>query len=99
MAYDKKKPTIALKNIKSEQWLTNSKTLQVKIADDGSGIKSYRAEIDGKWILMEYSVKTGTLTYNFSDKKFVTAKHELTVEVVDNVGNKKSLSTIFYRKK
>ena len=67
--------------------------------DDESGIKSYRGEIDGTWILMEYNVKKNTLTYNFSDKKFENAKHELKVVVIDNVGNSTTLNATFFRKK
>ena len=79
--------------------MTNFKLLAVSISDSESGINSYRGEIDGEWILMEYNVKTGTLTYDLSDKQFTTAKHELTVVVTDNVGNSKKISAIFFRKK
>jgi len=96
---DNEIPTIKLKNFKDGQWVTHFKTLQVKIADNESGIKSYRAEIDGEWILMEYNVKNGVLTYNLSDKKFVEAKHKFKVTVTDNVGNTNTVSATFYRKK
>ncbi len=96
---DTVKPSIKLHNIKNEQWLTHFKTLQVKISDNDSGIKSYRGEIDGAWILMEYNIKNGLLTYNFSDKVFTEAKHELKVIVTDNVGNSSELKATFFRKK
>lgn len=96
---DSIKPSIKLHNIRNEQWLTHFKTLQVKITDYGSGIKSYRGEIDGKWILMEYNVKKGLLTYNFNDTIFTEAKHKLNIIVTDNVGNSSELITTFYRKK
>ena len=92
-------PVIKLKNFKDKQWLTHYKTLQVKINDTDSGIKSYRGEIDGSWILMEYNVKRGLLTYNLTDKKFDAAKHQLTITVTDNVGNKNVLNSSFFRKK
>jgi len=93
------KPTISLLYFKDKQWLTNYKTLKVKISDTDSGIKSYRGEIDGKWILMEYNVKKGVLTYNFSDKRFSKAKHLLKVIVTDNVGNTNTINATFFRKK
>lgn len=99
LLYDNQPPKISLQNFKNEQWLTNFKTIQVKISDKESGIRSYRGEIDGAWILMEYNVKKGLLTYNLNDKKFEKAQHELTVSVVDNVGNSKTISATFYRKK
>jgi len=92
-------PRVSLKNIKNEQWLTHFKTLEVKIADNESGIKSYRGEIDGEWILMEYNVKKGMLVYEFNDKTFTTAKHHLKVIVTDNVGNTNTLNATFFRKK
>lgn len=93
------KPSLRLSNFKNEQWLTNFRRLKLKVSDDLSGIKSYRGEIDGEWILLEYSPKHGTLTYDFSDKKFTTAKHQLKVIVIDNVGNTNTIEATFYRKK
>jgi len=92
-------PIIKLKNFKDKQWLTHYNYLKVKINDVGSGIKSYRGEIDGSWILMEYNVKKGILTYNLKDKKFSVAKHQLKVTVTDNAGNKTTLNSTFFRKK
>jgi len=95
---DKDAPNIQLHNFKNDQWITNHETLKVKIFDYKSGINTYRAEIDGEWILMEYDVTTGVLTYDFKDKIFTDSKHELKVTVTDNVGNTNTLNTIFFRK-
>ncbi|WP_243456780.1 hypothetical protein [Polaribacter batillariae] len=95
---DTKKPTIRLLYFKDKQWISNHKTLKVKIADAGSGIKNFRATIDGKWILMEYNHKKGILTYNFSDKKLVGSKHIFKIVVSDNVENTKELSATFFKK-
>ena len=92
-------PKITLYNFKNEQWLTHSKTLKLKISDKESGIKSYRGEIDGEWILLEYNVKKGTLTYDFKDKVFTTAKHLLKVTITDNAGNSTTINANFFRKK
>ena len=46
--------------------MAKAKTLSVKVADNLTGIKSYRAAIDGKWILMEYEPKKQLLFYEFS---------------------------------
>ena len=96
---DSKNPKVNLHNFKNEQWLTNFETLKIKISDYESGINTYRGEIDGEWILLEYNVKNGILTYNFSDKEFTTAKHQLKVFVTDNVGNTNSINATFFRKK
>lgn len=96
---DNKPPVVVLKNFKNEQWITNLEKLEVKITDYGSGISSYRGEIDGEWILMEYNVKNGNLTYNLNDKVFTEAKHTLKVTATDNVGNSTDLNATFFRKK
>lgn len=95
---DTQKPTIKLLYFKDKQWLSNAKTLKVKINDVGAGIKNYRATIDNEWILMEYNHKKKVLTYNFSDKKLVGSKHIFKIVVSDNVGNTKVLSATFYKK-
>lgn len=93
---DNQSPKIKLKSFKDEQWLSNHKTLTVQIEDNESGIKSYRATINGEWILMEYNLKKKLLTYDFSDKKLVGSKHVFKIEVLDNVGNTNTLSATFY---
>lgn len=95
---DKDAPNIQLHNFKNDQWITNHETLKVKIFDYKSGINNYRAEIDGQWILMEYDVTTGVLTFDFKDKVFTNSKHELKVTVTDNVGNTNTLNATFFRK-
>ena len=99
LATDTDKPMIKPMNFKNGQWLTNKKRLKVYIKDDLTGIKSYRATIDGKWILMEYEPKTGLLFYDFNDKKFTTAKHTLKIVVKDQVKNTNTYIATFYRKK
>ena len=95
---DTYKPKISILYLKNNQWISKSKTIKVKITDRGSGIKNYRATIDGKWILMEYNHKKKILTYNFSDKKLVGSKHIFKIVVSDNVGNTNTLSTTFFKK-
>ena len=95
---DTKKPTISLLYFKDKDWISSLQTLQVKIMDKESGIKTYRATIDDEWILMEYNHKKDILTYNFSDKKLVGSKHIFKIVVSDNVGNTNTLSATFYRK-
>ena len=98
LLYDREAPTIQLHNFKDNQWISNHEKLQVKIFDYKSGINTYRAEINGEWILMEYDVATGLLTYDFNDKIFTDSKHELKVVVTDNVGNSNTLTATFFRK-
>ncbi len=96
---DVDKPKISPLNFKSKQWLTKHQTIKVKISDKGSGIKSYRGEIDGSWVLMEYKPKKGYLEYNFNDNKLTEkSEHTLKVKVTDNVNNSTTFTTTFFRK-
>ena len=61
-------------------------TIKCTIKDKDSGIKSYRGEIDGKWILMEYDYKRNLLHFDIEDN-ISKGKHIFTLKVIDNVGN------------
>ncbi|MEK6615320.1 MAG: hypothetical protein AABZ32_04295, partial [Bacteroidota bacterium] len=47
-------PSIKPYTIYNNKNMSRAKTISVIISDNLTGIKSYRAAIDGKWILMEY---------------------------------------------
>ncbi len=98
LAKDTISPKIRAKNFKENQWLTNYSYLSVLISDDLSGIKTYNATLNGKWILMEYESKKKTLTYNFEDKIIENKQYTLEVSVSDNVGNTSIFTSTFYRK-
>ena len=98
LARDSVAPTIVPENFKKNQWLSNYKSLDLKIDDDFSGIKKYRGTINGEWVLFEYEPKRKILTYDFFDKYSEKLKHNLELEVEDNVGNKKIYKTMFFRK-
>jgi len=98
LATDNQKPVIYLKNFKNESWITKHDKIIVKISDKGTGIKSYRATLDGDWILMEYDLKKKQIVYQFKDKELIGAKHQLKIEVEDNVGNTNILNATFYKK-
>ena len=98
LARDSVAPTVMPDNFKKNQWLSNYKSLNLKIDDDFSGIKKYRGTINGEWVLFEYEPKRKLLTYDFFDKYSEKLKHNLELEVEDNVGNKKIYKTTFFRK-
>lgn len=60
--------------------------VRFRIADDLSGIKSYRMEINGRWVLAEFDGKTGLL-YHIFETPPSGRKLELSVKVTDEVGN------------
>jgi len=98
LASDVTKPKIWPKNFNDGQWISNNNTLQVKISDDLSGIKSYRATVNGKFILMEYEYKNNTLTHDFSDGVVTETENKLKIIVTDNVGNSNTYEATFFRK-
>lgn len=86
-------PKITPLNIIPNRNMANYKTLEIKIGDNLSGIKSYRGTIDGKWIIMEYEAKKAKLFYTFDN--LTKGKHEFKLEVTDGVGNVASTSIPF----
>ncbi len=97
LAIDSIQPKIKPINFKNNKKLSNFRYLKVKISDNLSGIKSYRGEIDGKWILFEYDAKRRLLTYDFNDSKLEGKKHTLKVTAVDNVNNTNTYIATFYK--
>ena len=91
-------PDIEPLNFKKGQSLNSFSFLKVKLSDDYSGIKSYRGEINGKWILFEYEPKNESLIFDFKDLNFDKELHHLTIEAEDNAGNISKLDMEFYRK-
>ncbi|MBT0608783.1 M23 family metallopeptidase [Aequorivita echinoideorum] len=98
VAADTTPPVIKPVNFSDGKWMSNKNFLEVKITDDLSGISSYRATINGKFILMEYNYKNDVLTYNFNDNVILESENNLKVIVVDNVGNSATFEAKFFRK-
>jgi hypothetical protein len=98
LATDTDKPSIKATNFQDGKWLSKFRYLKLKIKDETSGIKSYRATVNGKWILMEYDYKKGTLTHDFNDNIVTETKYNLKVIVTDNVGNSSTFEVTFFRK-
>lgn len=67
------------------------RNLKFRIADNLSGIKSYRLTVDGQWILMEYDYKNGNL-FGTVPKSVGAGKHILNLTVVDKAGNIKKIN-------
>ena len=98
LGVDDEYPEIKTINFKNGSWISNYRYLKIKISYQISGIKNYRATINGQWILMEYDTKTQTLTHDFNDQIIIDTKNNLKVIVTDNVGNSSTFETTFYRK-
>jgi len=88
-------PKIKPYNIYTNKNMSSSSSLIVSIADNLSGVKSYRGEIDGKWILMEYEAKKAHLIHKFDS--LPKGEHIFKLELVDGVGNSSEVEIPFYR--
>lgn len=98
LAKDNTPPRIIPVNFKNGQWISNNRDLKVKISDDLSGIKEYRATVNGNFILMEYEYKKDLLTHDFGDDVVTETENQLKIVVTDNVGNVSTYEATFYRK-
>ncbi|MFC0520365.1 M23 family metallopeptidase [Mesonia maritima] len=97
---DSTPPRITPVNFREGKWMSNYRYLKFKIADDKTGISSYRATINGEFILMEYDYKTDMLVYDFNDEAVThSTENKLKIIVVDNVGNSTTFEGTFFRKK
>jgi len=98
VAIDKTPPAIFPLDIKDKKTLVDQSKVQFKIVDDLSGIKSYRGEIDGKWVLFEFDSKSGILTYYFDKTRMVFGKsHLIRLVVTDFRVNSTEYKAIIYR--
>jgi murein DD-endopeptidase MepM/ murein hydrolase activator NlpD len=88
-------PKITPTNIFEHKNMAGNSTITVKIADNLSGIKSYRGTIDDKWVLMEYEAKKSKLFYTFDN--LPKGKHNFELTLTDGVGNKSTVSIPFTR--
>ena len=75
--------------------LEKQQTLKVSISDNLSGIASYNAYLNGKWILMEYENKLNRLTHNLSDGVYINGANKFKVIVKDNLGNSTTFESNF----
>lgn len=98
LAIDTEKPKIKPVNFDDGKWLSKFRYLKVKLSDDLSGIRNYRATVNGKWILMEFDAKKQILTYDFNDNVVSDTKNNLKIIVTDYVGNSATFEATFFRK-
>ncbi|HEY0770910.1 MAG TPA: M23 family peptidase, partial [Sphingobacteriaceae bacterium] len=83
-------------NITDGKSMRGTNRIVFKISDNLSGIRSFRGTLNGKWILMQFDLKTATLWYTFDDK-VLPGKNKLLLEVTDMKSNSKSYSATFIR--
>lgn len=89
-------PEIRPINFKNKSNVKSNKTLRLRIKDDKSGIKNYKAYINGKWALFEYEPKQNLIFHDLSDSIIEDGENDLLIEFEDGVGNKQTYNTKIY---
>ena len=89
-------PKIVPINIYSNADMSNKWSIMIKIRDNLAGIDSFRATVDGKWVLMEYDAKNDLLVHYFDDN-ISPGMHQFKLVVKDKVENTATYETTFKR--
>ncbi|MEN0054914.1 MAG: M23 family metallopeptidase [Mucilaginibacter sp.] len=89
-------PVIHALNILNGKNMAAAKSINFRIGDNMSGIKSYAGTIDNKWVLMEWDYKSKILSYTFNGD-IAPGKHEFKLNVSDNKNNFSEFKAEFYR--
>jgi len=97
LAQDNTAPKIFDADFTEGKWLSDRKTIGLKISDDLSGIATFDAWLNGNWILMHYDHKTRKIFHNFSDGIVSEGRNDLKVTVTDNAGNSTTFESHFFR--
>ena len=88
ISIDTTMPVLILEDNQNVNAFKSNSTINFKIRDNLSGIKSYSASIDRKWILTSYKRKRNRLVVSLSEIEELTqGTHDLEIEVVDKRGN------------
>ncbi len=85
VAVDTIPPKITPRNQK--QW--NTGHISFVVGDAGTGLKTYRVELDGKFELFGFNSKSAILSMKHPERLKKGVKHELKIMVEDYAGNKK----------
>lgn len=87
-------PVLTALNIHEGASLGQATSIRFHIGDSGSGVGSYRGELDGRWLM--FARKGSTIYYTF-DTHCPAGEHTLTMRVTDRAGNVTEKSYHFKR--
>jgi len=86
-------PKITAPNLES---IGKNSVIRIRIADNASGIKSWRGSIDGKWALFALDGKSGWLSCILDSVRVNSGRiHELRLTVKDGCGNENRIASTF----
>jgi hypothetical protein len=90
-------PEIVPDQFTADEHYFNGQKLSFKVTDDLSGIKTYNAFIDNKWVLLEYDAKSDTMFYILDEDRLVQGMHHsLKLHVMDFKNNIAIFESGFY---
>lgn len=89
-------PEIIAKNIQNAKNVSQQSTIKFTIKDDFSGIRDYRATLNGEWLLMEWDPKNSLLVYRIDDRLKAGENH-FELQVTDAVGNEAKYEALLKR--
>ncbi len=81
-----------LRPVKEKEWGRKGRVV-FSLADKGCGLDSYKCYIDGRFVLFEYSSKSGRLACDLRREKVSRGKHTLKVVATDRMGNSVAYET------
>jgi hypothetical protein len=84
-----------IKNADLRTDMNGRSSFTLKITDDLSGVDSWKATLDGTWILMEYEPKTNSLTHTFDTHTQAPGKKTFKLDVSDDRGNTSRYELVF----
>lgn len=94
---DEKKPVLEALNFKNALPDTAKTVWQFKGLDHLSGISTYRASIDGQWVLLSYDAKNNLFSCYWRDVTIAeNKKHQFEMVLSDKTGNKAIISKEFF---
>lgn len=80
-------PDVKAVNFSNGSSFSKSAELRVYVEDNFSGIDTYRAEVNGKWVLFDYDAKNDVLIGRVEYWPIESGTHELQVMVSDELNN------------
>ncbi len=76
--------------------LTGKRSVQFTVSDDFSGVASYEAKVDGRWVILDKKGPSSPLVHTFDTDWMVKGKnHTLEFVAIDGVGNRTVMKYTF----
>ena len=96
LSRDSINPEVKPLNFSLNKDISNQKTIRLRVYDKTSGIKSYNVFINDKWALFEHEPKSNLIFHNIDDGIIENGENNITIKVMDGVGNKTEFNSKVY---